>query len=83
MAGSAALLVLVVARAPTPLAGLVYILVFGVGSMLGMAAVSTLIAVPIALSARGLTQANHGMQGAVGLVAIAVGLRVIVARGLA
>lgn len=83
MAGSAALLVLVAARAPTPLAGLFYILLFGLGSMLGMAALSTLIAVPIALSARGLTQANHGMQGAVGLAAIAVGLRVIVARVLA
>jgi cytochrome c biogenesis protein CcdA len=83
MAGSAALLVLVVASAPAPLAGLFYILLFGAGSMLGMAALSTLIAVPIAFSARGLTHADHALQAAVGLVAIAVGLRAIVARVIA
>ena len=83
MAGSAALLVLAVAKAPTPVAGLAYILLFGVGSMLGMATLSALIAVPIALSARGLTLANHTLQGAVGLITIAVGLRAVLAIALA
>jgi high-affinity nickel permease len=83
MAGSAALLVLAVAKAPTPLTGLFYILLFGIGSMIGMAALSTLIAVPIALSARWLTVANHTLQGAVGLVTVMIGLRAIMARVLA
>ncbi|MGC2781676.1 MAG: urease accessory protein [Bradyrhizobium sp.] len=79
MAGSAALLVLAVAEAPTPVAGLAYILLFGVGSMIGMGALSTLIAVPIAISARGLTMTNRILQGGVGVVTMAIGLRTILA----
>jgi hypothetical protein len=43
-----------------------------------MGALSTVIAVPIAISARWLTFANRGLQGTVGLVTIAIGLRTIV-----
>ncbi len=73
MAGSAALLVLAVSRAPSPLLGLVYVLVFGLGSMLGMGLLSGVIAVPIALSARWLTWANRGLQVAVGGTTIGIG----------
>ncbi len=55
MAGSAALLVLAVARAPNHFDGLLYVALFGVGSMIGMAALSSLIAVPLVISARLLT----------------------------
>src|SRR5580692_11440955 len=78
MAGSAALLVLTVSQAPSVASGLGYVALFGVGSMIGMGALSTVIAVPIALSARWLTWANSGLQGAVGLVTMAIGLRTIV-----
>jgi len=78
MAGSAALLVLTVSQAPNAAIGLGYVALFGVGSMIGMGALSTVIAVPIAISARGLTLANRGLQGAVGLVTIAIGLHTIV-----
>ena len=77
MAGSAALLVLTVTQAPNVAVGLGYVALFGIGSMIGMGALSTVIAVPIALSARWLTWANHGLQGAVGLITIAIGLRTI------
>jgi hypothetical protein len=46
--------------------------------MVGMGALSTVIAVPLALSARWLTWANNGLQGAVGVVTIAIGARTIV-----
>ncbi len=82
MAGSAALLVLTVAQAPSAAAGMGYIALFGIGSMIGMGLLSTVIAVPIAVSARWLTSANHGLQGAVGLVTIAIGLNTIVATTL-
>jgi len=82
MAGSAALLVLTVAQAPSAAAGMGYIALFGIGSMIGMGLLSTVIAVPIAVSARWLTRANHGLQGAVGLVTIAIGLNTIVATTL-
>ena len=78
MAGSAALLVLAVSQAASPAAGLGYVALFGIGSMVGMAALSAVIAVPLAVSARWLTWANSGLQGAVGAVTMAVGVTTIV-----
>lgn len=74
MAGSAALLVLAATQASSPAAGLGYVALFGLGSMIGMGALSAVIAVPLAVSARFLTAANHALQGAVGIVTIAVGV---------
>jgi hypothetical protein len=42
------------------------VLLFGLGSMLGTGALSAVIAVPLAVSARWLTWANRGLQGPVG-----------------
>lgn len=83
MAGSAALLVLTVAQNPKPIQSLAYILVFGVGSMVGMAALSVVIAVPLTLSARFLTWANHALQATIGAVAIGVGARTLLASVIA
>lgn len=77
MAGSAALLVLAVSQVPDPLQGLLYVAVFGVGSMMGMGALSSVIAVPLVLSARFLTWANRGLQAAVGAVTIGIGAMTI------
>jgi ABC-type nickel/cobalt efflux system permease component RcnA len=78
MAGSAALLVLAVSQAKSPAIGLFYVALFGIGSMVGMGALSTVIAVPLAVSARWLTSANRGLQGAVGVVTILIGVMTIV-----
>jgi hypothetical protein len=78
MAGSAALLVLAVTQAPSPAAGLGYVALFGIGSMIGMGALSTVIAVPLAVSARSLTAANRALQGAVGLATVAIGIVTVV-----
>ena len=83
MAGSAALLVLTVSQASSVAAGLGYVALFGIGSMFGMGALSAVIAVPLALSARWLTWANSGLQGAVGVITIAIGARTIVETILA
>jgi high-affinity nickel permease len=83
MAGSAALLVLTVTQAPSAAAGLGYIALFGIGSMIGMGLLSTVIAVPIAISARWLTWANCGLQAAVGLVTVAIGLHTIATTAFA
>jgi high-affinity nickel permease len=74
MAGSAALLVFAVSQAANPVVGLGYVALFGIGSMVGMGALSTLIAVPLAVSARWLTRVNSGLQGVVGVVTIAIGV---------
>ncbi|MGY3588500.1 cytochrome c biogenesis protein CcdA [Bradyrhizobium sp. USDA 4341] len=78
MAGSAALLVLTVSQAPNPVIGLGYVALFGVGSMIGMGVLSSVIAVPLAASARWLTWANRGLQMAVGAVTIAIGIHAII-----
>jgi cytochrome c biogenesis protein CcdA len=78
MAGSAALLVLAVSQAASPALGLGYVALFGIGSMIGMAALSTVIAVPLVASARWLTWANRGLQATVGTVTVAIGVTTIV-----
>ena len=77
MAGSAALLVLAVSQVANPVYGIFYVVLFGVGSMIGMAALSSVIAIPLAASARWLTWANRGLQGSVGIVTIGIGLGTI------
>lgn len=83
MAGSAALLVLTVAQAGTARDGLIYMLLFGVGSMIGMAALSSMIAVPLVVSARLLTSVNRALQLVVGSVAIGIGATTIYSTVLA
>jgi len=79
MAGSAALLVLALSQASSPAIALGYIALFGIGSMVGMGVLSTVIAVPLMVSARWLTWANSGMQASVGIITIAIGVMTIVA----
>jgi hypothetical protein len=83
MAGSAALLVLAVTQASSPAVGLGYVALFGVGSMVGMGVLSSVIAVPLVVSARWLTWANRGLLGAVGLVTVAIGIMTVVETVLA
>jgi ABC-type nickel/cobalt efflux system permease component RcnA len=72
-AGSAALLALTVAAIKTPLMGLFYILIFGAGSMIGMAVLSAVIALPLKLSSRYLDFAHQSMQMLIGAGTIFVG----------
>ena len=83
MAGSAALLVLAVSQVASPAAGMAYVLLFGVGSMLGMGALSVAIAVPLAVSARWLTWANRALQAGVGAITIAIGAMTIYSTAFA
>jgi hypothetical protein len=71
-------LVLTVSQASSPAVGLAYVGLFGIGSMIGMGVLSTVIAVPLAVSARWLTWANSGLQGAVGVITVAIGVMTIV-----
>ncbi len=77
LAGLAALLVLAVSQASSPAIALGYIALFGIGSMVGMGALSMVIAVPLVASARWLTWANSGLQAIVGIITIAVGVMTI------
>lgn len=83
MAGSAALLVLTVSQASNARVALLYMLLFGLGSMIGMAALSSVIAVPLVISARTLTWANRALQFAVAAVAVGIGVTTIYATAFA
>ncbi len=73
MAGSAALLVLVVAKVDSLWLGIGYVFLFGVGSIVGMGVLSAVIAVPLVWSARAMTLTNHILQGTIGCATILIG----------
>ena len=73
LAGSAALVVLAATALESPLEGLGYVLLFGLGSVLGMALLSAVISVPLSLTANHLTWAHRGIRGAAGVVSIVLG----------
>ena len=77
LAGSAVLLVLTTATVNDPVTGMIYIAIFGFGSVLGMAALSAFIAIPLSYSARALTWVNRGLQGAVGAATVVLGLAIV------
>lgn len=74
LAGSAALTLLVLTQIESAALGLLYLAVFGVGSIVGMLLMSGLIALPFILSARRLAGVHHGLQAAAGVLSIAFGL---------
>jgi high-affinity nickel-transport protein len=83
LAGSAALMLLVLSTISSPLIGLAYILVFGVGSIGGMIIMSALVSLPLYLTATRFTRANLMMRGLAGLFSLSFGLFVIYQIGVA
>lgn len=81
MAGSAALILLTLETAISPVQGLLYILLFGVGSILGMGLLAMIIALPLRYSAHTLTWAHNGLKAMVGLVTLGLGLAVVIGYG--
>jgi len=77
VAGSAALVVLTVATASSPWTGLLYVVVFGVGSVVGMAALSAAIAVPLGWTGRRLTRFNSLLRAGVGFGTAGLGFLVM------
>ncbi len=83
LAGSAALVALTASTASTPTLGLAFMVLFGLGSTLGMAAFSAVIAVPLTLTARTLTWANRALQVSAGAVALGFGVHIMIENGAA
>lgn len=77
LAGSGPLTVLALAAVPTVAAGVAYIVVFGIGSVLGMVLMSTLIGMPVALVAGRFGAAHLHLQRAVGIISAAIGAKLI------
>ncbi len=81
MAGSAALILLTLETIQSPLLGIIYIALFGLGSMLGMAVLSIIIAIPFRRSPRGLTWLHNGIQATVGIATTVLGSYVVLDIG--
>lgn len=82
MAGSAAVILLALETIETPLQGVLYILVFGVGSIIGMALLSVVISIPMHLSASRLTWAHNGLQFFIGIATMVMGAFVLFENGV-
>jgi len=78
MAGSAALILLSVGAATqSPAMGVLYIALFGIGSIAGMALLSIAIAVPLRLSAGHFARLHKGMTALVGGFTCALGAFIV------
>lgn len=77
MAGSAALILLTLQTVPSPLTGLAYIGLFGVGSIAGMAALSFVIAMPLRYASLGGASWMHqGLQAVIAMLTIGLGAHI-------
>lgn len=83
LAGSAALTLLVLTQVDSTALGLLYLAVFGVGSIAGMLLMSGLIGLPFALSARRFKGVHYGLQTVAGALSIAFGLWYAYQTGIA
>jgi high-affinity nickel permease len=81
LAGSAALLLIVLSTVQTLWQGILYITVFGVGSIAGMVLIGFLISVPMVLSATYGGRAQALMQGLASMGSVALGIMILVRNG--
>jgi len=74
VAGSGALTLLVLTQINSPWVGMLYLGIFGVGSIVGMLLMSGLIGLPFALTSRNLTHVHHRLQTVAAILSICFGL---------
>lgn len=77
MAGSAALILLTLETIKSPLLGILYIALFGIGSLLGMAALSFAIAIPLRASAKKLTWFHNSFEVIIGVFTTGLGFNLL------
>lgn len=73
IAGSGALIILTLQTVQDPLMGIFYILIFGVGSSVGVALLTMVIAIPIKYSLNNFTFLYHSLRIMVGVSTIILG----------
>ncbi len=77
LAGSAALMLIVVPTIPSPVLALTYILIFGAGSIGGMMAMSFLIGLPFHLTAMNFLNLNRAIRLCAGVFSLFLGVSII------
>ena len=83
LAGSAALMLLVLPTIQSTAVGLLYIIIFGVGSIAGMMLMSFLVSLPLQLAALHFNRANLWLRVSAGLFSIGFGLWIVYEKGFA
>ena len=81
MAGSAALMFLVIPTIESRPLALLYVVIFGVGSIVGMMLMSLLVGLPFYFTSK-FNRFNHILQCVAGLVSIGLGLMIIYEKGV-
>jgi ABC-type nickel/cobalt efflux system permease component RcnA len=74
LAGSGALMLLIVPTISTPLVGFIFIIVFGIGSIGGMLVMSALISLPVHFTANRFAAANRAVRMLAGVFSLGFGL---------
>jgi len=82
LAGSAPLLLLTLAVGSSPSAAFLYIAVFGVGSMMGMALMSVLLSVPARLTVEHFAHTNLAVRGLSALFSVGLGVFIVYENGV-
>lgn len=83
LAGSSALVVLVASTSQTPLMGLGYVALFGVGSIIGMASLSAVIAVPfLEISTKFSRLSSISLRSVIGFGTVLLGLQIVYENGV-
>lgn len=77
LAGSAALMLLVLPTISSPFIALLYILIFGVGSIAGMMLMSFLIGLPFHFTANNFVQLNKAIRLCAGIFSLGLGMFII------
>jgi hypothetical protein len=81
VAGSGAVTVLAATALPTPGAGLLYLVSFGLGTIAGMVACSTLLGAPFAMASSG-PRLQRALTAATGVASLALGAFLLFGRSL-
>lgn len=82
VAGSAALMLLIVPTISSPIVGLLYILIFGIGSIGGMMVMSFLIGLPLHFTANRFDILNKGIRLCAGLFSFGLGAVIFYEKAL-
>jgi hypothetical protein len=78
LAGSAALMLMILATTTTMVSGLLAIIVFGIGSIIGMMVIGLTMSVPVIYSRSMGQRLFVGVQGCASLASILVGIWMLV-----
>jgi sulfite exporter TauE/SafE len=82
LAGSAAAALMILALIPNPRWGILFLLIFGLGTIVGMMLMTAAIVVPFARTEGRLERLNHGLRLASGVISLAFGLFVAYRIGI-